>query len=435
MEQSPLGIGLIGCGTIGYGVVKLLQTQAELYQRRLGRGLRLVRILDKRTSFEDPDKIIPLDRLTADAESFFKTPGMEVVIELAGGKGMISQFVRRALREGKHVVTANKALLAAEGPELFKLAHDHNVSLAFEASCGGGIPCILALQFGLMANRIRGLYGILNGTCNYILTEMTTKGKDYAVALKEAQQAGYAEADPTLDVSGGDTAHKMAILASLAFGARVLEADVPRRGIDKLELCDIRFGRELGYDIKLLGIAEQHGDAVSLSVEPCFIHADEQLAQVRGSFNALSVFGHAVGQVMFYGRGAGQDPTASAVMADVMSIASGWYPRAFAQMALWPDQQAAVKLLGADELTSRFYVRINALDKPGTLAKLTAVFGEAGISLSGVIQHESNEGRFVPVVISTHQARHGSLRKALDSISRLDVVESTPVAIRILEMP
>ena len=435
MEQSPFGIGLIGCGTIGYGVVKLLQTQADLYQRRLGRPLRLVRILDKRTSFDDPDTLIPLDKLTGDADSFFSTPGMDVVIELAGGKGIISQFVRRALTSGKHLVTANKALLAAEGPDLFALARANNVSLAFEASCGGGIPCILSLQFGLMANQIRGLYGILNGTCNYILTEMTTKGKDYAVALKEAQQAGYAEVDPTLDVSGGDTAHKVAILASLAFGVRALQSDVPRRGIDKLDLRDIRFGRELGYDIKLLGIAEQHGDAVSLSVEPCFIHGDEQLAKVRGSFNALSVFGHAVGHVMFYGRGAGQDPTASAVMADVMSIAAGWYPRAFAQMCLWPDQQAPVKLLGADELTSRFYVRINALDKPGTLAKLTAILGEAGISLSGVIQHESNEGQFVPIVISTHQARYGSLRQALEKISRLDVVETMPVAIRILEMP
>ncbi len=437
-DNRPVGVGLIGCGTIGYGVVKLLEREADLYARRLGRPLRLVRIVDKRTSFDDPDGVVPHDRLTQDIDDFFNTPDMDIVIELAGGRGIVSQFVQRALKAGKHVVTANKALLAAEGPELFRLARQHHVSIGFEASCGGGIPCILALTMGLMSNRIRGLYGILNGTCNYILTEMTREGKDYATALKEAQQAGYAEADPTLDVTGGDTAHKVAILASLAFGIAATDEQVSRRGIDTLDLLDIRFGAEMGYDIKLLGIAEQPdgpGTPVSLAVEPCFIHAEEPLAQVRGSFNALSVYGHAVGHTMFYGRGAGQDPTASAVVADVMNIADGWYAHAFAQRHTWPDQQQPAKLIDPDQQVSRFYLRINMMDRPATLAKVTAILGDAGISISGVVQHEQAVDKFVPVIITTHDAQAGALRGALAKIEALDVIDGKPVAIRIIEMP
>lgn len=437
-DNSPIGVGLIGCGTIGYGVVKLLEKQADLYARRVGRPVRLVRILDKQTTFNDPAAVIPYDRLTQDITDFFDTPHMHIVIELAGGRGIVSQFVQRALKSGRHVVTANKALLAAEGPELFRLARENGVSIGFEASCGGGIPCITALTMGLMANNVRALYGILNGTCNYILTEMTRKGKDYGTALKEAQAAGYAEADPTLDVTGGDTAHKVAILASLAFGVAATERQVRHRGIDTLDLADIRFAAEMGYDIKLLGIAEQPGGPgtpVALAVEPCFIHADEQLAQVRGSFNALSVYGHAVGHTMFYGRGAGQDPTASAVVADVMNIANGWYPRAYANMNIWPDQQQPVELIDPDDQISRFYLRINMLDRPATLAAVTAILGEAGISISGVVQHEQAADQFVPVVITTHNARIGALRQALGRIESLDVIDGKPAAIRILEMP
>ncbi|MCC7144923.1 MAG: homoserine dehydrogenase [Phycisphaeraceae bacterium] len=433
--QSPIGVGLIGCGTIGYGVVRLLVQEAELYARRLGRRLELRRILDRRTDVGDTEKLVAPGLLTGDADAFFNTPDMQVVIELAGGKGIVSQFVRRALSMGKHVVTANKSLLAAEGPELFALARQHGVSIGFEASCGGGIPCITALNFGLMANQMQAIYGILNGTCNYILTEMTRKNKDYATALKEAQAAGFAEADPTLDVSGGDTAQKLAIYGSLAFGIQARGDQVPTEGIDKLSLADIKFGAELGYDIKLLGIAERTSAGVSLQVQPCFVKVEEPLAQVAGPFNAISVFGHSVGQVMLYGRGAGQRPTASAVVSDLMNIASGWYPKAFADLRIWCDQHEPVKLGNPVGQESRYYVRINALDKPGTLAGVTKALGDAGISLSGVVQHEMAEGKFVPVVITTHKAAQGALRAALAEIARLKVVEGEPVAIRIVDMP
>ncbi|NJL30289.1 MAG: homoserine dehydrogenase [Phycisphaerales bacterium] len=415
---------------------KLLLEQSDLYAKRLGRRLELRRVLVREKDLHYRTEQVPKAALTTDAEVFFATPDMPIMIELGGGRGAISQFVRRAIGMGKHVVTANKALVSAEGPELLALARKHNVALAFEASCCGGIPVINALNFGLMANDIRALYGILNGTCNYILTEMTCAGKSYATALSEAQQKGYAEADPTLDVSGRDAAHKLAILAALAFGVQVTEDKVRSTGIDELDLADVQFGMELGYTIKLLGIAENvPGKGLLLSVQPCFVHQKELIAQVQGSFNALSVFGHAVGHTLSYGRGAGQMPTASAVLADVLNIAAGWYPQAFTGMNLWPDTQPMAVIVDPDDLVSRFYVRIKALDKPGTMARVTAVLGEAGISLSAVRQHEVAADSFVPVVVTTHAARYGALRSALAAIAKLDVIEGQPVCIRIVDMP
>ncbi len=434
-NAAPLGVGLIGCGTVGSGVVKLLLEEGDLYARRSGRRLELKRVLVRSQDIGYKTQQVPPEVLTTETEAFFKSPGLDVVVELAGGKGIISQFVRRALSEGKHVVTANKALLAAEGPDLFALAHQHGVVLAFEASCCGGIPVIAALQSGLMANRITALYGILNGTCNYILTEMTQRGKTYTTALREAQEKGFAEANPTLDVSGRDSAHKLAILASLAFGVRATEDQVPCVGVDTLDLVDVRLGEEMGYRVKLLGMAEEKAGAVALAVQPCFVPRDALIAQVNGSFNALSIYGHATGHTLYYGRGAGMMPTAGAVVADLMNIASGGYPAAFAQMRLWPDQQPPVKLVDRARQQSRFYIRINALDKPGTMAKVTAVLGAAGISLSAVRQHEMNDGGFVPVVITTHQAQTGALDGALKEIQKLDVIQGLPVCIRVVDMP
>ncbi|MEZ6191156.1 MAG: homoserine dehydrogenase [Phycisphaerales bacterium] len=438
MAESAIGVGLIGCGTVGGGVAKLLREQAEVYTRRTGRPIVLRRLLDKAKDRVIESGLADAAVVTDDVESFFNTPDMSIVIELAGGTGAASTFVRRALESGRHVVTANKALLAEQGPELFALARKHNVSIAFEASCGGGIPCITALQFGLMANRIDALYGILNGTCNYILTEMTGKGKTYDAALADAQKLGYAEADPTLDVTGGDTAHKIAILASLGFGVKLTGDKVTARGIDQLDLNDLKFGAELGYDIKLLAIAEREPgqDAVSVGVEPCFIHESELLAQVGGAFNALSVYGHAVGHTLYYGQGAGRMPTASAVVADVMNIASGWYGKAFSGMKLTPDLHEPALLANADDLRSRYYLRINAEDKPGVIARITAELGDRGISLSAVLQHEPEPGSdYVPIVIVTHEARRGDLLEAVGLIASMDVIEGPPVMIRIVDMP
>ena len=444
MGHEALGVGLIGCGTVGSGVVKLLIEQADLHAARLGRPLVLRRVLVRPQDVDYKTEMVPPGVLTTDVEAFFATDQMAIVIELGGGRGAISEFVQRALSMGKHIVTANKALLAAEGPELFALARQHNVSIAFEGSCGGGIPCVTGLLFGLMANQISALYGILNGTCNYILTEMTRQGKDYATALREAQQAGFAEADPTMDVSGGDTAQKLAILASLAFGAQLRDDQVKCQGIDQLDLADIRFGAELDYDIKLLGIAEVRRDGgvesegprrIGLQVEPCFVHADTQLAQVHGPFNALSVYGHAVGHTLSFGRGAGMMPTASAVVSDVMNIASGWYPRAFAALRFWTDLHAPGEPADPDEMVSRFYLRLNALDQAGVIAKVGRVLGDLDISISAVLQHELAAGQFVPLVITTHEAPRGAVRRALKQIEQLDVIDGAAVCIRIVDLP
>jgi len=437
VTESAIGVGLIGCGTVGGGVAKLLRDQADLYEQRIGRPIVLRRLLDKEKDRVIQSGLADAAVVTDDVDSFFETPDMQVVIELAGGTGAASVFVKRALQAGKHIVTANKALLAEQGPELFGLARENNASIAFEASCGGGIPCVTALTFGLMANQIDALYGILNGTCNYILTEMTGKGKDYSTALADAQKLGYAEADPTLDVTGGDTAHKIAILASLGFGVNITGDQVPARGVDGLDLNDIQFGDELGYDIKLLAIAERQpdGESISVGVEPCFIHKTDLLAQVGGAFNALSVYGHAVGHTLYYGAGAGQMPTASAVVADLMNIAAGWYPQAFQSMKLTPDLHAPAKLASPDSLVSRYYLRINAMDKPGVIAQATAALGNAGISLSAVLQHETNAGSYVPVVIVTHKAAHGDLLEAVKQIESMQVIEGPPVVIRIVDFP
>ena len=427
---------MIGCGTVGRAVAELLRDQADLYRQRLGTDLQLRCVLVRDARKHEGDKdLLPAGILTADPAVFFSMEDMSIVIEVAGGRGPVSDYVHKTLSSGRHVVTANKHLLAVEGGSLFALAHENKVALAFEASCGGGIPIVTALQFGLMANRIKALYGILNGTCNYILTQMTQYGTDYDIALQEAQAAGYAEADPTIDVNGKDAAQKLAILASLAFGVQAQGDQVSTEGIDTLDVRDVKLGAELGYEIKLLAIAEHTENGVSLRTHPSFVHKKQPLSHVHGPFNALSIYGHATGHTMHYGRGAGDLPTASAVVSDVLNVASGWYPQAFSSLNLWSDRQPPVKLINPDELMSRFYLRINAMDTPGVMAKLTTVLGEAGISLSAILQHEAEPGQFVSVVITTHEARQGSVMAALRDLESLDVIEGKPVCIRIVEFP
>lgn len=440
MSGKTTNVGMIGCGTVGGGVARLLHDLAEVYEKRIGSRPVLAKVLVRNVDKGDRGCPLPAEALTDDVEDFFDTPDMPVVIEVAGSVAMLDP-VERALSMGKHVVTANKSLLAAHGPRLFGHARKNNAAIAFEASCGGGIPIVTAVKFGLMANRVEAMHGILNGTCNYILTEMTQKGKDYATALREAQEAGFAEADPTMDVSGRDAAEKLAILASLAFGAKIDVESVPMCGIDNLDLTDIRFGAELGYDVKLLAIAEQSpgvndsGAGITLRVEPCFVHADHLLAAVHGPFNALSVYGHATGHTMYFGRGAGRMPTASAVVSDLLNVLSGWYPAAFTGMNIWPDRQEAVRLVDPAERTSRFYLRMNALDVPGVMARITHILGEAGISISAVLQHEDNAGQFVPIVVLTHEARQGAVRDALQRIEQMEHIDGPPICLNVVEMP
>lgn len=434
-SEPSVGVGLIGLGTVGGGVAELLREHAELYRQRFGKRIELRGVLVRDVAKAGKTGLLDAEKITDDAEAFLGDASIDVVVEVAGGGVGVETMVRRSLESGRHVVTANKSLLADKGAELFALARRHGVSIAFEASCGGGIPCVTGLTQGLMANRITGLYGILNGTCNFILTAMTRCGLTYDDALVESQRLGYAEADPTLDVSGADAGQKLAILAALAFGITIPEVGCV--GVDGLSLEDLRFGREMGYDVKLLGIAERAGpgEPVSVGVEPCFLHERDLLTPVRGAFNALVVEGDAIGPVMFYGQGAGRGPTASAVVSDLLNVVSGAYPAAFAGTSLTPDRGESVELLPADEVRGRFFLRVQAVDYPGTLANMTAILGEEGIGVRGMTQHESNHGQVVPVVFTTDTAPRGSVNRAAARLADLDVVKGRPMMIRIVDAP
>jgi len=433
-EQQPaIGITLIGHGVVGSGVVRILGEQRELLRQRTGLTFDVRHVVVRDAAKHK--KSHPDLPLTTDWERAIDDPKVKVVLELIGGTTVAAQAIERALRAGKHVVTANKSLLALRGPELFGLARKHDACIAFEASCGGGIPIIDALCRGLLANRVDALVGIVNGTCNVILTRMTKNGWSYADALKEAQKLGFAEADPTLDVSGRDAAQKLAVLAGLAFDARVSEADIHVEGIDTLQAADITWAGELGYVIKLLAIAERVDGRLALRVHPTLVHTGDVLAEVGGSFNAISVYGSAVGHTLFYGRGAGQMPTASAVVADLLNVALGTTPLQFKQLRIFPDATPPAAVLPAAELSSRFYLRVMAKDVPGVLARITKVLGDQGISLAAIKQPESNEGELVPVVITTHRAREGAMRAALTQIDALDGIQPATVCLRIVDQP
>jgi homoserine dehydrogenase len=429
-----VGVALLGCGTVGSGVARLLIGDGDLLTSRSGITLELRHVVDidfTRAREVGVDEGVFRTDL-ADALSDDRT---QVVVELIGGTTLARDFVARSLRAGKHVVTANKALLAHHGNELWALARQNNVCIAFEASCVGGVPVIGALLGGLLANDIDALYGIVNGTCNYILSAMAGQGAAYADVLAQAQADGLAEADPTLDVSGEDSAHKLAILAALAFGRRIDYDAIEFEGIDTLDLADIRYGAELGYTIKLLAIAQRQGDGISLRVHPAFITNTHPLARVSGPFNAVSIFGHAVGHTLYYGRGAGSMPTASAVTADILSVGLGIAPLQFAQLGLWPDRAEPANQLPVEQVRSRYYLRVACGDAPGVLAKIADVLGRHEISIASVLQHEptADDAAGVPVVITTYEAIEGNVRAACERINTLDVIKAPTVVIRIVE--
>jgi homoserine dehydrogenase len=434
MAEKTVGVALLGCGIVGGGVAAILREQQELIARRTGLRFELRHVVVKDES-EYPPNAAELP-MSTNASAAIDDPKSEVVIELIGGTGVAGTFIERTLKLGKPVVTANKSLLALRGPELFALARANNTCVAFEASCGGGIPIIDALTRGLLANRIDALLGIVNGTCNTILTRMSRNGWSYLEALAEAQKLGFAEANPTLDVSGRDAAQKLAILASLAFNVRIAEGDIHVEGIEKLQAADIRFASEMGYVIKLLAIAERNvGDRISLRVHPTLVHRDDLLADVSGSFNAISVFGHALGHGLWYGRGAGRTPTASAVVADLIGIGMGVTPAAFKQLRIFPDQTPAAAVLPFDQLQSRYYIRLLAKDQPGVLAQVTAALGRNLISVSAMLQHENTERGAVPVVITTHLAKEGAMQAALKEIDGLGTISPPTVCLRIVDQP
>lgn len=436
MNNDTYTIAIVGCGTVGGATAELLLRDRELYKERTGVSLQLKYIVD--VDFTRARKLkLPEELYETDINAVLQDDAVSVVVELVGGTTIAKDITAQALSAGKHVVTANKALLAHHGTELFALARDRGISLAFEASCGGGIPIVRTLYDGLLANRIDALYGIVNGTCNFILTAMTQRGQTYSEALEEAQRDGLAEADPTLDVSGMDSAHKLTLLGSLAFGREVDLDSIPVEGIDSLNLMDVNFGMELGYIIKLLAVAQRTDSGISLRVRPAFIGTDHPLAWISGPFNAVSVYGHAVGHTMYYGRGAGGSPTASAVISDILSISLTTYTASFGKLRNWPDQTEAARVTPISDIEGRYYIRLMVQDKPGVFAKIATVFAEHNISISSVLQKEpsapESESATVPIVIVTHTAIEGNVRKALQKLESFESVTEPSVCISIVD--
>src|SRR5437667_5852689 len=424
-------IGLLGLGTVGAGVVKILAAQRPMLEERAGCRLTLAAIADTDLvrAREGLDlKALPM---VGDAAKVLADPAIHVVIELMGGLEPARTFILRALTAGKHVVAANKALLAHHGAELYEEARRRGVTLAFEASVAGGIPLIRAVKEGLAANSILSLAGIVNGTCNYILSKMTDEGIDFSLVLKEAQAQGYAEADPTLDIEGMDSAHKLQILVSLAFRTFIDPKDIHTEGIARVTAADIAYARELGYRIKLLAIAKAADGGVEVRVHPTMIPAGSPLAAVSGVFNAVFVTGDAVGDLMFYGRGAGQLPTASAVWADTLDIARRIAHGIPALALELPSAgPTALPLTPMERIRCCYYLRVMAQDRPGVLSKVAGILGDNNISIANVIQKGRGTREAVPVVMLTHEARERDMRQALTAIDRLpDVAASTTIRV------
>lgn len=434
--MSELRVGLLGLGTIGIGVARILIEQQELIGRRLGKQIQLVAAADR-----DLDREFGLDlssvRLYDDAAKVVSADDVDLVVELIGGYEPARSFVATALEHGKHVVTANKALIAKHGEELFPIAASKGLQLGFEAAVGGGIPCMKALREGLAANAVESVYGILNGTCNFILTKMENEGADYADVLKEAQALGYAEADPTFDVEGVDTAHKLSILAAMAFGSRIKFDEVYTEGISKITATDITTAHEMGYRIKLLGIAKPHGSSeveqVEMRVHPTLVPLDSQIAQVSDSYNAVQVSGDFVEHTMFFGRGAGERPTASAVVADIMDVA-GAFPDGIAHLAapmgFVESSRREVPTMPVEDAVCEYYIRLMVKDKPGVIASVTSILADHRISLEALVQKERHASNHVPVVMLTHETTEGNLQAAVSRITGLESVEENVLILR-----
>ena len=431
--MREIGVGLLGFGTVGAGVVEGLQKNGDLIAGRLGCRLVMRRIADLDI---DRDRGVEIDpsMLTKDAESVIDDPAIDIVIELIGGVTIARKFITRALSLGKPVVTANKALLAEHGADLMALAQSHKTDLYFEASVAGGIPIIKTLREGLIANRIDSIYGILNGTCNYILTRMEREKLKYERVLKDAQAAGYAEADPGLDIDGHDTSHKAVVLASLAYGINVPLRAVSVEGIRGLSEVDIDYARDLGYRIKLLAVIKNIESQIEVRVHPTLIPVEHMLASVSGVFNAVLVEGNIVGQTLYYGRGAGRLPTASAVIADLADVARNIATRSAGRVPPLSLIDQTVVYRDAGSICTRSYLRISLLDKPGALGIIASILGRQGISIASVLQQEEHQGRHVQVVIVTHRAQEQQFQAALQEINALSAVGNPVIRMRIEDL-
>ncbi len=439
MDRAEIRLGLMGLGTVGTGVVRLLQNNRRSIEEKLGSRLRLVAIADRGIGRGEKVDIqsIPGVRLTSDPRQVVVDPEVDVVIELLGGTEPAKELVLAAIAQGKDVVTANKALLALYGEEIFTAAEEGGVSIGFEASVAGGIPIIRTLREGLAADRNLAIYGIVNGTCNYILTTMSEQGKEFTEVLGEAQEKGLAEADPSFDIDGIDAAHKLTLLTALAFSVWVPFSTVYTEGIRCISQTDIFFAREFGYTIKLLAIAKETDGEIETRVHPTMIPRRSLLADVGGAYNAIYVQGEALGSSLYFGQGAGMLPTATAVLADVIEVARNRCLEVGLRIpplgCPWERLQH-VPARSMDELISEYYLRFMAVDRPGVLAKISGILGAHEISIASVIQKGRSQGeKTVPLVLRTHEAREQALKQALAEIGRLSVVEGESVFIRVEE--
>ena len=431
--MKQINIGLLGCGTVGTGVAKLLLENKELLKARVRADLNLKWVAD--IDIETDRGIdFPQGVLTTDAQQVLNDPEVDMVIEMIGGEGIARDLMLQAIKNGKHIVTANKALLAAHGNELFAAAAQQGVDLAFEASVGGCMPTIKSMRESLVGNHIRSMSGILNGTCNYILSKIEAEGVSFDEALAEAQRQGYAEADPTLDVGGFDTSHKIAILAALAYGMEINLKDVYVEGISNVTPLDIEFADQFGYRIKLLAISKIQDNRVEARVHPTMIPLKNLLASISGTVNAITISGDAVGEILLYGRGAGMMPTASAVVSDIVDIARNILSgsvRRVPPLSYQRESISKIPVLPIDDLVTHYYFRFAAMDRPGVLSTISGILGKYHISLQSVHQKGRKTNGSVPLVMLSHRAREADVKQALAEIRDLNVVSDEPVLIRI----
>ncbi|NRT55914.1 homoserine dehydrogenase [Sphaerotilus uruguayifluvii] len=433
--MKPIQVGLLGIGTVGSGTFNVLTRNQEEIRRRAGRGIEITMVAD--LNVERAREIVgDRARVVADAREIIANPEIDIVIELIGGYGIARALVLEAISAGKHVVTANKALLAVHGTEIFAAASAKGVMVAFEAAVAGGIPIIKALREGLTANQVQWVAGIINGTTNFILSEMRDKGLDFDVVLKEAQRLGYAEADPTFDIEGVDAAHKATLMSALAFGIPVQFDKAHVEGITKLAAADIRYAEQLGYRIKLLGIAKRRDDVggIELRVHPTLVPAKRLIANVEGAMNAVMVQGDAVGTTLYYGKGAGSEPTASAVIADLVDITrlhTADPDHRVPHLAFQADELRDTPVLPISEIRTAFYLRLRVADQKGVLSAITAILAASDISIDAVLQRESNEGEHqTDVIILTHETQEGAMRDALAQMQALPTVLAPIVSLR-----
>jgi len=433
VSKKSINVGIIGFGTVGTGTARILIENAEVIKRRLGIPVVLKTISDLDVKRDRGIKLGTV-KLTSDVKDIMNDPDIDVVVELIGGYKPAKDFILQAIKNKKHVVTANKALLAVHGEEIYAAAEQSGVTVGYEASVAGGIPILAAIRSGLAANNIQSIYGIVNGTCNYILTLMTNEGRKFDEVLKEAQAKGYAEADPTFDIEGIDSAHKLAVLTMLAYGTPVKFEDIYTEGISKITPLDIEFAKELGYKIKLLAITKTVNNEVEARVHPTMLPETYPIAAVDGVFNALSIVGDAVGSTMFYGRGAGDMPTGSAVVSDIMDIGRDLLAGSVNRSPITAfRERSTLKIRKMDDITSCYYLRFSVMDKPGVLSRVSGVLGKNNISISSVIQKGRGEAAAVPLVMMSHEARERDVRKALDEINTMDCIAGPTMFIRVEE--